>query len=108
MPPHPRRQAQNLIRDGAHLHTHALLLHLVHHPRVARQREAVADALGAEQQRVDQVPVRLPADVERLAAVEEEGDVDRGGLAEGAELQEFGPEGFERFAFAFFADEVKT
>jgi hypothetical protein len=70
---------------------------------VAGEGEAVADALGAEQQRVHEVAVRVGADVERLAAVEEEGDFYVGGLAEGLELQELGTEGLERLALAFFA-----
>jgi hypothetical protein len=70
---------------------------------VAGEGEAVADALGAEQQRVHEVAVRVGANVERLAAVEEEGDLYVGGLAEGLELQELGTEGLERLALAFFA-----
>lgn len=75
---------------------------------MTRQGEAVADALRAEQQRVEQVAVRVGADVERLAAVEEEGDLDVGRLAEGLKLQELAGEGFERLAFALLADEVEA
>ena len=108
MAAHARRQAEDLVGDGADLDADAALPHLVHDVGVAREGEAVADALRAEQQRVEQVAVRVGADVERLAAVEEEGDLDVGGLAEGLELQELAGEGFERLAFAFLADEVET
>jgi uncharacterized metal-binding protein YceD (DUF177 family) len=69
MPTDPRRQSQDLIRDGADLDTDTALLHLGHDVGVARQGEAVADALRAEQQGVEQVAVGVGADVERLATV---------------------------------------
>lgn len=105
---HAGREAEDLVGDGADLDADAALLHLVHDVGVARQGEAVADALRAEQQRVEEVAVRVGADVERLAAVEEERDLDVGRLAEGLELQELAGEGFERLAFAFLADEIEA
>lgn len=72
MPTDPRRQPQDLIRDGTDLDTHAALLHLGHNVGMARESEAVADALRAEQQGVEQVAVGIGADVERLAAVQQE------------------------------------
>lgn len=71
MPTDPRRQTQDLIGDGADLDADAALLHLVHDVGVAGQGKAVADALRAEQQGVEQVAVGVGADVERLAAVQE-------------------------------------
>ncbi len=68
-----------------------------------RQREAMANAFRAQQKRVHQVPIRLAADVERLAAVEEEGDVDACGDTQGAEVEELRAEGAQGFAFGFFA-----
>ena len=71
MPTNPRRQAQDLIRDGADLDTNTALFHLGHDVGVAGQGKAVADALRAEQQGVEQVAVGVGADVERLAAVQQ-------------------------------------
>ena len=104
MATHPGRQTQDLVGDGADLDADAALLHLAHDVGVARQGKAVADALRAEQQGVEEVAVGVGADVERLAAVQEQGDLDARRLAEGLELQELLREGFEGFAFAFFAD----
>lgn len=51
----------------------------------------MADAPRAEEERVDEVGVGGRADLERLAAVEEEGDVEAEGgalVAEGEELRD--------------------
>lgn len=69
-----------------------------------REGEAVADALGAEQQGVDQVAVGVGADIQRLAAVEQEGDVGPGSRAEVLELEKLLREVFERPALALLAD----
>lgn len=103
-----RREAQDLVGDGADLDADVALLHLLEHVRVAGQREAVADALRVEEQRVHQVAVCVAADVERLAAVEEEGDLDFGFAARLFELEELGDKVFEWPAFALLADEVKA
>lgn len=104
MATHPGGQAQDLVGDGADLDADTALLHPAHDVGMARQGEAVADALRAEQQGVEQIAVGVGADVERLAAVQEEGDLDLRGLAEGLEPKELLREGFEGLAFAFFAD----
>ena len=104
MPAHAGRETENLVGYGADLDADAALLHLVHDIWVARQGEAVPDTLRAKEEGVHKVAVCLGADVERLAAVEEERNVLAGGLAEGLELQELLPEGVEGLAFALFAD----
>lgn len=108
MAANPRRQPQHLIRHGAKLHAHVPALHLLHDVGVPRQREAVANALCAEEQRVVDVPVRLRAQLERLAAVEEEGDVDPVLLAFPAELEELRDEVVQGILLLrFLADEVE-
>lgn len=108
VPAHPGRQAQRLVRDGAHLEADARLLHALQEVRVPRQREPVPDASRPEEQRVQQVIVRGRPAGERLAAVEEERDLDARLVAVLLELEELGHEGVQGFALAFFAYEVKT
>lgn len=101
---HARRQAEDFVGDGADLDADPVLLHHLHDVGVPREREAVADALGAEQQGVDQVAVGVGADIQRLAAVEQEGDVGPGSRAEVLELEKLLREVFERPALALLAD----
>jgi hypothetical protein len=104
MAAYPGREAEDLVGDGADLDADVALLHLSHDIRVPRQGEAVADALGSEEEGVHQVSVGVGANVERLAAVEEKRDFYFGSLAERLESQELLSEVLEWLAFAFLTD----
>ena len=108
MPADARRQSEDLVGDGAELDADFVFFHLLHDVRVPGQGEAVADAFCAEQQGVVEVAVGVGALVERLAAVEEEGDGYVVGGAFGLELEELFGEVAQRMAFALLADEVEA
>lgn len=101
-------EAEDLVGDGADLDADIALLHHPHDARVARQGKAVADALRAQDQRVDEVAVRVGADVERLAAVEQEGYLHallRAFRLEPDELVSEVPQGP---ALALFSDQIEA
>lgn len=109
MTPNPWGQSQHLVRHGAELHADVPALHLLHDVGVPRKREPVSDPLRAQEQRVVDVAVRLRAQLEGLAAVKEEGDVEVLRLALPAELDELGGEVLQgELLCSFFADEVKA
>lgn len=71
------------------------------------QGETVADALGAQEQRIVEVAVGVGALVERFATVEEEGDGYVVSGAFGLELEELLGEVAQRMTLALLADEVE-
>jgi hypothetical protein len=106
----PWRQAEDLVGDGAELDADPLFLHLLHDPRVPGHGIPVADPLRAEQDGVEEVPVRRGTILQRLAAVEQERDLDPRLLAVGLELEELFGEVLKGIGLAvpFLADEIKS
>jgi hypothetical protein len=68
----------------------------------------MSDALRAEEQGIDEVSVGVGANVQCLAAVEEEGYVLSCSCAEVLELEKLLFEVFQGSALAFLSDKIKT
>lgn len=81
---------------------------MLHDIRVLCKCKTVPDALCAQQQRVDQITIRVGAHVECFSAVEEEGDLNIRFCAVLLKLEEFGDEFLDRVSCGFFADQVET
>ena len=106
VPVHPGREAEDLVGYRTDLDADAALLHLFHDVRVPWQGEAVADAFRSEQERVHQVAIGVHANIQRLAAVKEEGNVNIRLPAVLLEVKELRDEVLQRSSLALLADEV--
>ena len=103
-----RGQPEHFVRDRARFDQDLFLADHGDQQRVFVEREAVADAACAEQDRVEEVVVGQIAVAEAFAGVEEEGDFE-GLLGAGlAEPEEEWDEGDQRSAFVFLRDEVEA
>lgn len=108
MPVDPRRQAQDLVRDGTHLEANALLLHTLHDVRVPGEREPMPYPLGLEQQSVQEILVRFRARLEGFAAVKQKRDFDLCLLTVPLKFKKLRDKFLEWFGLGFFADEIES
>lgn len=102
-----RCEPQNLVGNRAQLQADALGLHVLHNIRMLCQGKAMPYALRPQQKSVDQIAIRVGAHIQRLAAVEQEGDIE---LLLGAlflEFEQFGDKGLDRIAWCLFTNKVK-